>query len=355
MPPTSYGTDLDIFLQGLYPDFEAIEDQGQQSIEQLKKAFIVNTDPNLPALFTQKNYENQQIARFVYITGVGKLGKRNVGGPYPEVEQGKRGFITQVEFDPNDEDAGMISIPDEYRDRLNPQVRDRIATAQSLMNRALREIWKGYFDMLEYAFTQPSNYPRHLFARGNSADNPTGALNNPLMSSHHPLVNSSAEGVNVLTNSLPLSEEALWKMFELGGNIVDDWNEKMPIGFGLGFTLIIPNDAEMVPIALQLIGAEKQPFTADNNVNLIKGILGNVIISNYLTGKKWFVVPNKDRHSLYGTGLLDVSFVPLTAKGPEVNNDLDSIVWKLKYQKRWGWIEWRYIIGSKGDNSNYTL
>lgn len=350
-----YGTDLDIFLQGLYPDFDAIEDQGQESIEQLKKSFIVGTDPNLPTLFTQKTYENQQLARFVYITGVGKLGKRNVGGPYPEVEQGKRGFITQVEFDPNDEDAGQISIPEEYRDRLNPIVRDRIATAQGLMNRAVREIWKGYFDVLEYAFTPPSQYPKHLFARGNSSDNPNGALNVPLMSSKHPLVNSSALGVNVLTDSPPLSEEALWRAFALGGNIVDDWNEKMPIGFGTGFTLIIPNNPEMVPVALQLVGAEKQAFTADNNVNLIKGILGNVLVSNLLTGTKWFIVPTKDRHPIYGTGLLDVTFVPLTVKGPEVNSDLDSIVWKIKYQKRWGWIEWRYIIGSKGDGSTYTL
>jgi len=351
----NFGTDLDIFLQGLYPDFEAIEDQGQQSIEQLKKAFIVGTDPNLPTLFTQKSYENQQIARFVYITGVGALGKRNVGGPYPEVEQGKRGYITQVEFDPADEDAGQISIPDEFRDRLNPAVRDKIATAQQLMNRAIREIWKGYFSLLEYAFTPPSQYPKYLFARGNSADNPAGALNKPLMSSLHPLVNSSATGVNVLTDSPALSEEALWRAFALGGNIVDDWNEKMPIGFGLGFTLIIPNDAEMVPIALQLVGAEKQPFTADNNVNLIKGIMGNVIVSQYLTGKKWFIVPNKERHPLYGTGLIDVTFVPLTAKGPEVNNDLDSIVWKLKYQKRWGWLDFRYVLGSRGDGVAYNL
>jgi hypothetical protein len=351
----SFGRDLDIFLRGLYPEFEAIEDQGQKSIEQLKKAFIVGTDPNVPSLFLQKNYVNEQIARFVYITGVGKLGKRSVGGTYPEVKTGKRGFITQVEFDPNDEDAGMISISEEFRDRLNPAVREKIATAQGLMNRAIREIWKGYFDLLEHAFTQPSNYPSHLFARGNSADNPNGPLNVPLMSSHHPLVNSSAEGVNVLTDSPALSEEALFRAFALGGDMVDDWGEKMPIGFGTGFTLIIPNNPEMVPVALQLVGAEKQPYTSDNNVNLIKGILGNVLISNLLTGSKWFIVANNDRDPLFGAGLIDVTFVPLTVKGPVVNEDTDSVVWKLKYQKRWGWVDWRYIIGSLGNSQPYTL
>jgi len=351
----SYGTDLDIFLKGLYPDFEEIEDQAQQSIERLKKALVVGTEPSAESLFVQKNYTDKQLARFVYITEVGDLKKRAVGGTYPEVSQGKRGFITEVEFDPNDEDAGKISIPEEFRDRLDERVREKIASARGLMNRAIRKIYKGYFDVLEYAFTPPSEYPSHLFARGNSADNPNGALNEPLCSSHHKLVNSNLEGVNVLADSPPLSEEALWAAIELGGKMVDDWGEIMPISFGLGnLTLVIPNDREMVPIALQLMGCDKQPFTADNNVNLYKGILGKVIVSPFLTGKKWFVIAG-DRHPIYGTGLLDVTFVPLTVKGPEYNEETDSYIWKVKYQKRWGWVDWRYIIGSKGDNTPYNL
>jgi len=349
-----YGTDLDIFLKGLYPDFEEIEDQGERSIQKLKEAHIADTSVDTSPLFLVKDYSDTQKVSFTYITGAGSLGKRSVGGLYPEVERGKRGYITTVEFDPNDEDAGKISIEDEWRDRLHPKVREAIGNAKQLMDRAVREIWKRYFMVFEYAFTPPSEYPSYMFARGNSADNPGGALNIPLMSSKHPLVNSSATAVNVLTDSPALSESALWQAIELGGNMVDDWGEKMPISFGKGFTLIIPNDREMVPTALQLMGCDKEPFTADNNLNLFKGVLGNVIVSPYLTGKKWFIVSN-ERHPVYGTGLLDVTFVPLTTKGPIYDESVDAVVWKLKFQKKVGWVDFRYIIGSKGDGTPYTL
>lgn len=348
-----FGTDLDIFLKGLYPDFEEIEDQGQESIDKLKEAHIADTSVDASPLFLVKDYSNTQKASFTYITGADDLKKRSVGGLYPEVSRGNRGYISIAEFDPDDEDAGKISIEDEWKDRLNPKVVEAIGGAKQLMNRATRKIYKAYFDMLEYAFTAPSGYPSYLFSRGNSADNPSGALNIPLMSSKHPLVNSSATGVNVLTDSPALSESALWQAIELGGKMVDDWGEIMPIGFGKGFTLIIPNDKTMVPLALQIMGADKEPYTADNNVNLFKGILGDVLVSSYLTGSKWFVVSN-ERHPIYGTGLLDVTFVPLTAKGPTYDDSIDSIVWKLKYEKRLGWVDFRYIIGSKGDGSAYT-
>ncbi len=348
-----FGTDLDIFLKGLYPDFEEIEDQGQESIDRLKKAHIADTSVDARPLFLVKDYSNTQKATFTYVTGADSLGKRSVGGLYPEVSRGKRGYLTIAEFDPDDEDAGKISIEDEWRDRLNPKVVEAIGGAKQLMNRAIREIWKRYFMVFEYAFTAPSSYPSYLFSRGNSADNPSGALDIPLMSSKHPLVNTSDTGVNVLTDSPALSESALWQAIELGGNMVDDWGEKMPISFGEGFTLIIPNNRTMVPLALQLVGCDKEPYTADNNVNLFKGVLGDVLVSPYLTGSKWFIV-SKDRHPIYGTGLLDVTFVPLTTKGPVYDEATDSVVWKLKYEKRLGWVDFRYIIGSKGDGSTYT-
>ena len=349
-----FGSDLDIFLKGLYPDFAEIEDQGQESINRLKEAHIADTSVDVSPLFLVKDYSNTQKATFAYVTGADSLQKRSVGGLYPEVSRGKRGYLTITEFDPDDEDAGKISIEDEWKDRLNPKVVEAVGNAKQLMNRAIREIYKAYFDIFEYAFTAPSSYPSHLFARGNSSDNPAGALTQPLMSSHHALVNTSTTGVNVLTDSPALSESALWQAIQLGGEMVDDWGEIMPIGFGKGFTLVIPNDKDMVPLALQLVGADKEPYTADNNINLFKGILGNVLVSPYISGSKWFVISN-DRHPIYGTGLLDVTFVPLTTKGPIYDDSVDAVVWKLKYEKRLGWVDFRYIIGSKGDGSTYSL
>lgn len=93
--------------------------------------------------------------------------------------------------------------------------------------------------------------------------------------------------------------------------------------------------------AKQIVGSDKEPFTADNQVNIYKDEL-NYLYNPYITGKKWFMVdPDLMKMYLNWYNARDPKKISYT-------DDFDTEVGKYKAIGMWskGWDHWAWVYGN---------
>jgi len=351
-----YGTSKGIFLKGVYKDIAVLEDQSQKQLSALKGYSLVDTNPTAETLFTKLTKHNEEEAEFIYTTGVKPIGRRRPGGNYP-LTNDLVGYRTRVAA--GEQFAGVAELEEEFAQRTNPAYASFLDKAGKVLRDLENQIYAQYWSIFNLAFTTPSSYNRNdIFARGN-----VDGLNEPLISTQHARVDGGASQANTFTGAnaqVPFSDNALWSAKTIMAQLVDDVGKPMPM-LGGRFGIIVPPYGTYVRTALELAMSEYKIDTSNNNVNLFKGLIADVFTAPHLLASNggsntaWFLVDTQNRSSQFGAGLVAVEFLPIiTRVRTPAETDNDVYEYRVKFEQKVGWIEWRNVFGSKGDNSTYT-
>ena len=138
----------------------------------------------------------------------------------------------------------------------------------------------------------------------------TGLLGEVLCETAHELVGESGTWSNRIANDIQFGVTGLQAAFDLAENMVDHTDNPL----AANFTRLVLNIADE-DIAIKITAGEKEPFTADNDVNaLMRKRPGlSYVISHYKTqGTEWF---------FQDPSLMDIWF--LFRVKPEFEDDFD--------------------------------
>ena len=363
-----YQGSKDVFLAKVRADFDAVEDQALKGYNSIKSYSLVGSDPSGDSLFTQVSNVTSEGDRAVWrnisVSGVQNLGNRSAGGVYPDANF-IRGWETVV-YDPDNQVAGKFTVPEERDVKEADQYRAVLSRAQKLLyeisRTSIADIWENF----NLAFTTSSSIPSRFFLKGqgNTTGNPTN-ITNPLISTLHARADGGATQSNaVLTgsNSAVFSDTTFWQAREQAAAFKDDVGKPMPM-MGGRLTVIVPPANSLVRLAFELTGSEWKTQTPNNDINIHYGQLGKVMSSPYLLQSyylssvsnktQWFLVDENVRDPQTGTGLVQITFVPLETR-VERDQYTDSIMYKVKHETAQGWVDWRNIVGSNGAGTAYT-
>jgi phage major head subunit gpT-like protein len=127
----------------------------------------------------------------------------------------------------------------------------------------------------------------------------TGLFNEPLIADDHALLNSAGTWSNRVAGDPQLGVTGLEAALELGELTVDQTGDPIPLQLD---TIVCNVHDEWA--AIQLTQNEKEPYTADNNINATrKKRQLSYVVSHYKsqTGRDWFIrdTQNHDAHFLF--------------------------------------------------------
>ena len=116
----------------------------------------------------------------------------------------------------------------------------------------------------------------------------TGLNGQPLITTSHTLLNSNLTASNRLATDVQLGVTGLQGAYDLADSIIDETGDPIPTRPNR----LVINVADSA-IAIQLFESTLEPFTADNQINVLSKRFGKpgVVISHYKTqGNEWFLV-----------------------------------------------------------------
>lgn len=359
----------DIFLSKVRADFDAIEDQALKSSRALQQYSLVGTESMSDTLFTRisdtTDDGSRAVWRHVGTTGVKGSGKRAAGGTFPQAE-----FIRTYEtavYDPDEQDANEFNVPDERTDKESAMYNGILNRASKLITEMDRRNVADPFDVFNLAFTAAASLPTRYFARGNMGlDGNNTALAEPLVSIQHARADGGTTWSNACQssgNARAFSDDAYWAVREQGAAFTDDVGKTYP-AFGGRVKLLVPPANGLVRTAKELDETELQPYTAENQINIHKGMMVSITSSPYLLAAQnlsgvantyqWHMVDDSVRDEQTGTGFVCITFVPLQSNTYRTESR-DSVAYNIKQEHVYGAIEPRAVISSKGDGNAYAL
>lgn len=271
--------------------------------------------PEFEQIFTTvkstRNYEEH-----LEMAGLGTMPTKPEGNSviYQDFLQGGLKRFTHVTY-------GLgIRISEEMMedDLYGPMKRSARALKRSALNAKEVAAW----GVLNGAFTTEFGFPKN-------------GVNQSIINSAHTLLGGGT--ASNTAGAVDISFGAL-EAATIHFNTLND-ERGMPIDFAPEFLVHHPNDAFLVT---QLLDSAYRPFTANNEVNPLKGVL-KPIWSRYLTdADAWFVIGGKDEE-----GLVHFSRRPLRLQN---GDDFDSgdAKFKATWRGSFGISEWRYIYGGAG-------
>lgn len=355
-------------MVGVRADFDAVEDQALKSTRALQDWTLIGANGNVQALFTNVSNTTTEGDRAVWrdvgATGVQALGRRRAGTAYPTATF-IRGYETAV-YDPDNQFAAEFVVPEERDAKEAAEYKAVLNRAQKLLYEIDRQNVADIFEPFNIAFTAPTSYPTNFFVKGNKGlDGNNTALNEYLISIQHARADGGTTVSNAVQssgNAAAFSDANYYAAKEQGATLVDDVGKPMPM-FGGHTTGIVPPANGLVRLMREINGSEWKTKVADNDINVLQGLLNDIksspylLQSYYISGtsnqKAWFLVDDTVRDPMVGTGLVQIAFVPLQTR-TEREQATDAIVYKVKEEYSYGWTDWRNIIGSKGDGAAYS-
>lgn len=175
-----------------------------------------------------------------------------------------------------------------------------------------------------------------------------------LFSISHTRANGGTAQSNASASGITLNEANLWTGMIALQNQLDDRGETLECD---ATSLVVPMGTSNYKDARILLESEARPETSDNDMNMYDGLLklvGWKYISSASTGTS--------AHDNYWY-LLDTNSNPLCwqwGSKPFIERD-DSVGFKNKvvyymitYERARGWVDWRGIWASKGDDTSYA-
>lgn len=365
---TLYQGSKDVFLAKVRADFDALENQTLTSFKAYSEYSLMGTDPLAESLFVNisgtTDDGDRAVWRHIGTSGVENEGSRSAGGVYPRATF-IRTYETEV-FDPDAQIANEFHVPEERLGKEGNSYSTILNRAQKLLVKMNRTNIQDPFEIFNLAFTAPASQPDRFFVRGNAGlDGNNTALGERLVSIQHALANggtSLSNAVQSSGNARAFSDDAYYAAREQGATFTDDVGEDMPM-FGGMVTIMVPPANGLVRLAQEINQTTEKVGTANNDINVHKGLMGRMISSPSLLASKyvpavantnqWFLADEGNRDPETGSGLVCISFVPLTTNTYR-DQKTDSVVYNLKQTKVYGFSDWRNILGSKGDSAAYS-
>lgn len=365
---TLYQGSKDVFLARVRADFDAIENQALSSFKMYKTYSLLGTEPMSDNLFTDVSEVTEEgdraVWRHVSVSGVEGEGTRHAGGVYPRATF-IRGYETAV-YDPDEQLANEIQVPEERQDKEGKKYKTALDRGQKILLRMNRTNIQDPFEVFNLGFSAVSVLPNRFFVRGNNGlDGNASPLGERLISISHARADGGTTQSNAVQssgNARAFSDDAYFAAREQGAGFKDDIGDDTP-RFGGSVTIMIPPANGLVRGAMEINGSNEIVGSANNDINVHKGLFGRVIsspsllaskyVSTVTDTSKWFLVDEVSRDPEVGTGLVCITFVPMTTK-VERDETHDAIRYKIKQTKVFGWVDWRNVLGSKGDNAAYS-
>lgn len=365
---TFYQGPKDVFLTKLRADFDSVEDQATRAVTALEQNGLLASEETPNGLFTDISEVTDEGDRVVWrhtsVTGVLALGQRRSGSEYPEGTF-IRGYETAV-YDPDLQDAIVQTVPEERQDKEATRYKSVLNRAQKQLIEMRRKNIADPFDVFNMAFSATTVFPVHFNAKGNlGLDGNNTALAERLISTQHAEASGLATMSNASTtsgNMAAFSDTSFYAALELAAGFKDDVNKPMPM-FAGSKKIIVPPANGLVRTAKELNESEWKVNTSNNEVNIMKNELDEIISSPYLlqsynvstiaNTKQWFIVDASTRDPETGTGLVRITFIPTNSRVDRVPT-LDSVAYKVKQSYSYVYSDWRNVIGSLGDGSAYS-
>lgn len=358
----------DVFLSKVRAEFDEIENQTLKSLAALKQFSIAGSEASAMPLFTEVSDTEMEGERYVWrhigVAGMQQLGTRKSGGQYPEATF-IRGYETAV-YDPDIQPAAKFVVAEERAGKEAVIYRPALDRAQKLLAEIDRQNIADPLEVFNFAFTAAASQSVRFFVRGNMGlDGNNTALAERLVSTQHARADGGATQSNASNTSglsNVLSDTVFYTAREQAATFKDDVGKPMPM-MGGKVALVIPPANGLPRLAAELTGSEYKIDTANNNINVNFGALGRYISSPYLLASyyqpsiantaQWFMVDDATRDAKTGTGLIKIQFVALQTR-VEREQGTDSMVYKVKEEYVYGFVDWRNVIGSNGLGTSYT-
>ena len=175
----------------------------------------------------------------------------------------------------------------------------------------------------------------------------TCADEKPLFHSEHPAAGRGSKQSNVGSDAF--SADALNYAESRMQDTRNDDGDLLTI---VPDTIVIPNDAALKKAVFEVIGADKDPATANNAMNFLFG-RWNVCIWPYLNthlasgSQPWFLMSSQYLSDYIAAPWLDR--VKLNTKS-DIDPNTDANIWRGRARFGAGFVDWRYIFagGMKG-------
>lgn len=363
-----YQGSTDVFLNKVRADFDTLENQALTSFKMYQTYSLMGTEGMADGLFTNVSEVtddgDRAVWRHVATSGVESEGTRHAGGVYPRATF-IRGYETAV-FDPDEQTANEFAVPEERQDKEGRKYKSVLDRAQKILIKMNRTNIEDPFEVFNLGFTAPASLPTRFFVRGNAGlDGNQTPLAERLISIQHARADGGSTQSNAVQasgNARAFSDDAYYAAREQGAAFKDDVGEDTP-RFGGSVTILVPPANGLVREAMEINQSNEIVGSANNDINVHKGMFGRVIstpsllrskyVSTVTDTSKWFIVDENSRDPETGTGLVCITFVPMTTK-VERDQEHDAIRYKIKQTKVYGFVDWRNVIGSKGDGAAYS-
>jgi len=367
-----YSGSKDVFLAKVRADFDVVENQALKSTQAIKTYSLLGSEPLADSIFTlvsdMTDDGSRAVWRHIGVAGVRELGTRSAGAPFSEAEF-LRGYETAV-FDPDNQPNGKFEIPNERNDKEGRMYKAVLNRAQKLLLEMDRMNIRDPFEVFNLAFTAAASYPttglggNRFFARGNlGLDGNNTVLGERLISTVHARADAGttwSNAVNLSGNAAVLNDTNYFTARTNGAALVDDTGKPYP---AFGGKVILVTTPTNLKIAKQLQESEWQISTAENQINIHKGEFTKIITTPYLNAaayvstvanvNQWFLIEDSLRDPQTGTGLVCISFVPVTSNVWR-DEGTRSVIYDINGERVYGFVEPRSVMGSNGGGAAYS-
>lgn len=161
-----------------------------------------------------------------------------------------------------------------------------------------------------------------------------------LLAVDHPLVGGGV-GSNALATPADLSESALEQILIQIRKAKDD--RGLPVMLRAQKLVVAPENEY---VARRLLGTDKQPGNANNDINAIKakGIFGNepTVLTNLTDADAWFVKTDAT------DGLKVFNRVKTVTPKVTIDDKTGNFLYRARERYSEGWTDWRGLFGSMG-------
>lgn len=197
------------------------------------------------------------------------------------------------------------------------------------IKKKVNEISYGVHKTLQYESASMYN---NAFVDSSAYYGPDGV---PLCSASHHLV--PGDDVQNNTGTDDMSVDSINTVQTAGMDFKDNRGDVMPVEFD---TILC--GTYWSKTVKQIVGSEKEAYTADNQKNIYSGL--KYIINPWITGKKWFMISDMCQKDGNGANF----FMRQDPRSLEKDSDFDSLVLKWRAVGRWsfGWDNWYFVFGN---------
>jgi hypothetical protein len=320
---------IDILLKGVRAEFTVTIDQAEKQLAAYNSNIYIDASNKTGALFEEVAGYGRQRVEAIQITGVSELQPTEEQQEFIDTSYSPS-FITAVEpfkF------TRRVKVTRESAERRDTRYQKALNEAAKLQIAAENTKTRHRFDRFNKAFAAVT--AKHLFDYGDGA---------ALISAAHPTKVPGGSNQSNLVSASDISPTVIETEMLVLQNQIDDIGEPMPMGGGMKYFVVPPSKVKK---AKENIDSEWQIDTANNNINVWRGVGWVLVTSPFLSAKQGgsdtahFIVDG-----MYSP-LKDVMFRAVTNE-TWFDENTKTFVHDISFEHKVGAFDYRGIVGNAG-------